>query len=142
MPYKRPAGCVAQFHLGCDRVARRELPSRSARLGSTRKRRAAPTFVLDNVPRRDCGKRSSAGTIDTAEQYRRWIREIAVGVGQDNVVFVLEPDALGLLDKNENGTRCLTREKQQERLAPLWRAVKVLRQNPNAAVHLDAGHAH
>jgi len=31
---------------------------------------------------------------------------------------------------------------REERLAIIWDAVKVLRQNPNAAVFLDAGHAH
>lgn len=111
-------------------------------IGKAKADGAAPLFILYNLPGRDCGQHSSAGALQTAEQYRRWIREVAAGVGQDKVVFVLEPDALGLLDKAENGTRCLTAEKQKERLALLWDAVKVLRQNPNAAVYLDAGHAH
>jgi endoglucanase len=111
-------------------------------IGKTKADGAAPIFILYNVPGRDCGQHSSAGAIETADQYRRWIRKIATGVGQEKVVFVLEPDALGLLDKNENGAQCLTPEKQAERLAIIWDAVKVLRQNPNAAVYLDAGHAH
>lgn len=111
-------------------------------IGKTKADGAAPIFILYNVPGRDCGQHSSAGAIETADQYRRWIRKIAAGVGQEKVVFVLEPDALGLLDKNENGAQCLTPEKQAERLAIIWDAVKVLRQNPNAAVYLDAGHAH
>jgi endoglucanase len=111
-------------------------------IGKAKADGAAPLFVLYNVPGRDCGQHSSAGAIETADAYRRWIRQIAAGVGQEKVVFVLEPDALGLLDKNENGALCLTPEKQKERLALLWDAVKVLRQNPNAAVYLDAGHAH
>jgi endoglucanase len=96
---------------------------------------AAPIFILYNVPGRDCGQHS-AGGLKTDEEYRRWIRKVAAGAGNHKVVFVLEPDALGLLDK------CLTPEQQAERLALLWDAVRVLRQNPNAAVYLDAGHAH
>lgn len=96
---------------------------------------AAPIFVLYNVPGRDCGQHSKGG-LKSSDEYRRWIRKVAEGVGQHKVVFVLEPDALGLLDK------CLTPAEQDERLGILWDAVKVLRQNPHAAVYLDAGHAH
>lgn len=104
-------------------------------IGKTKADGAAPIFILYNVPGRDCGQHSKGG-LKTGEEYRRWIRKVAKGAGQEKVVFVLEPDALGLLDK------CLTQEQQDERLAIIWDAVKVLRQNPNAAVYLDAGHAH
>lgn len=105
-------------------------------IGKTKAEGAAPIFILYNVPGRDCGQHSKGG-LKTGDEYRRWIRKVAQGAGQEKVVFVLEPDALGLLDK-EN---CMTPEQQEERLAILWDAVKVLRQNPNAAVFLDAGHA-
>lgn len=104
-------------------------------IGKTKADGAAPIFILYNVPGRDCGQHSKGG-LKTGEEYRRWIRKVAQGAGQEKVVFVLEPDALGLLDK------CLTQEQQDERLSIIWDAVKVLRQNPNAAVYLDAGHAH
>jgi endoglucanase len=111
-------------------------------IGKAKADGAAPIFILYNVPGRDCGQHSSAGAIATADEYRRWIRKIAAGAGREKVVFVLEPDALGLLDKNENNRECLSKAKQQERVQLIWDAVKVLRQNPNAAVYLDAGHAH
>jgi endoglucanase len=104
-------------------------------LDKTKADGAAPIFVLYNVPGRDCGQHSKGG-LKTADEYRTWIRKVAQGVGREKVVFVVEPDALGLLDK------CLTAEQQDERLGIIWDAVKVLRQNPNAAVYLDAGHAH
>jgi endoglucanase len=104
-------------------------------IGKTKADGAAPIFILYNVPGRDCGQHSKGG-LKTGEEYRRWIRKVAQGAGQEKVVFVLEPDALGLLDK------CLTQQQQEERLSIIWDAVKVLRQNPNAAVYLDAGHAH
>jgi endoglucanase len=105
-------------------------------IGKTKADGAAPIFILYNVPGRDCGQHSKGG-LKTGDEYRRWIRKVAEGAGQEKVVFVLEPDALGLIDK-EN---CMTPEQQAERYAILWDAVKVLRQNPNAAVFLDAGHA-
>ncbi len=111
-------------------------------IGKSKADGAAPIFVLYNVPGRDCNQHSSAGAIATADAYRRWIRKIAAAAGQEKVVFVLEPDALGLLDKNENNQQCLTKEQQDERVAIISDAVRVLRQNPNAAVYLDAGHAH
>ncbi len=104
-------------------------------IGKAKADGAAPIFILYNVPGRDCGQHS-AGGLKTDDEYRRWIRKVAQGAGQEKVVFVLEPDALGLLDK------CLSKEQQAERVALIWDAVKVLRQNPNAAVYLDAGHAH
>ncbi|HYQ17212.1 MAG TPA: glycoside hydrolase family 6 protein, partial [Polyangiaceae bacterium] len=105
-------------------------------IGKTKADGAAPIFILYNVPGRDCGQHSKGG-LKTGDEYRRWIRKVAEGAGQEKAVFVLEPDALGLIDK-EN---CMTKEQQDERYAILWDAVKVLRQNPNAAVFLDAGHA-
>jgi endoglucanase len=104
-------------------------------IGKTKADGAAPIFILYNVPGRDCGQHS-AGGLKTDAEYKRWIRQVAQGAGQEKVVFILEPDALGLLDK------CLSKEQQAERVALIWDAVKVLRQNPNAAVYLDAGHAH
>ena len=104
-------------------------------IGKTKADGAAPIFILYNVPGRDCGQHSKGG-LKTGDDYRRWIRKVAKGAGQEKVVFVLEPDALGQLDK------CLSAEQQTERLAIIWDAVKVLRQNPNAYVYLDAGHAH
>jgi endoglucanase len=57
---------------------------------------------------------------------------------------VLEPDALGLLDKplaNDPNKPCLTPAQQEERLALLHDAVKVLRQNPKTVVYVDGAHS-
>jgi len=93
-----------------------------------------PLFVIYDLPYRDCGGYSKGGHNDPAS-YRQWIREVARGLGTGRAALVLEPDALGLLDK------CLTAAQQAERLELMREAVLVLRQNPNAAVYLDAGHA-
>jgi endoglucanase len=95
-----------------------------------------PTFIAYNVPGRDCGQHS-AGGLKSKEAYQRWIRKIAAGIGDRGAIVVLEPDALGLLEK-EN---CLTKEQQAERLFLLHDAIKVLRQNPKTVVYLDGGHS-
>jgi endoglucanase len=95
-----------------------------------------PTFILYNVPGRDCGQHS-AGGLKTKEAYQRWVRKVAAGIGDRAAIVVLEPDALGLLEK-EN---CLSKEQQAERLFLLHDAIKVLRQNPKNIVYLDGGHS-
>lgn len=98
---------------------------------------AVAAFIAYNVPHRDCGQ-ESAGGLKTADHYRRWIRRIAAAAKKEPMIIILEPDALGLLTKDN----CLTKEQQTERLALIKDAVWVLRQNPNAIVYLDSGHAH
>jgi len=95
-----------------------------------------PTFIAYNVPGRDCGQHSQGGLKDK-EAYQRWIRKIAAGIGDRAAIVVLEPDALGLLEKEG----CLSKEKQEERLFLLHDAIKVLRQNPKTVVYLDGGHS-
>jgi endoglucanase len=95
-----------------------------------------PTFVLYNVPGRDCGQHS-AGGLKTKEAYQRWVRKVAAGIGDRAAIIILEPDALGLLEK-EN---CLSKAQQDERVFLLHDAIKVLRQNPKTIVYLDGGHS-
>ena len=95
-----------------------------------------PIFVAYNVPGRDCGDHSAGGLKDKAT-YQRWIRKIAAGIGDKGAVVILEPDALGLLEK-EN---CMTKEQQAERLFLLQDAIRVLRKGPKTIVYLDGGHS-
>ncbi len=95
---------------------------------------AVPIMIAYNIPYRDCGQYSEGGS-EGAEDYKRWIRNVAAGIGDDEAVVVLEPDALGHFQE------CLSEEKKAERMELLNDAVRVLRQNPNTAVYLDAGHA-
>ena len=98
---------------------------------------AVAAFVAYNLPHRDCGQ-ESAGGLKTADHYKRWIRRIAAAAKNEPVIIVLEPDAIGLLKKDN----CLSADQQTERLALIKDAVWVLRQNPNAIVYIDSGHAH
>jgi len=94
-------------------------------------------FVAYNVPHRDCGQ-ESAGGLKSGDAYKHWIRRLAAGIGTEPAIIVLEPDAIGLLTK----ANCLTQAQQDERLALIKDAVRVLRQNPKAIVYIDSGHAH
>lgn len=95
---------------------------------------ALPVFVLYNIPNRDCGQ-YSAGGVKSSGEYRGWVRDVARGIGTRPAVVILEPDALGLLD------RCLAAKDQTERLEILRDAVRVLRTSQATAVYLDAGNA-
>jgi endoglucanase len=94
---------------------------------------ALPVFVLYNVPNRDCGNYSKGGAIG-GDPYKRWIDGVRKGIGRRRAVAVLEPDALGLLDK------CLSLVDQKERLELMRYAVHALESLPGAAVYIDAGH--
>lgn len=94
---------------------------------------SVPILIAYNIPNRDCGQYSQGG-LSSKEAYQRWIRNVAAGIGKDKAVIILEPDALGHFQE------CLSDEQKEERLFLLSDAVRVLRQNPNAAVYLDAGH--
>ncbi|HSC85648.1 MAG TPA: glycoside hydrolase family 6 protein, partial [Polyangiaceae bacterium] len=87
---------------------------------------SVPTIIAYNIPHRDCGQ-YSAGGISSADAYRRWIRSVAAGIGQDPVVVILEPDAIGHFQE------CLSDAQKAERMMLLHDAVKVLRQSPNTA---------
>ena len=96
-------------------------------------------MIAYNVPHRDAaaeaaGVGASAGGLASKEKYQRWIRDIYQGVGNRPVAIILEPDALP-------GITSLPPNLQEERYFLFNDAVKVLRQNPQAAVYIDAGHA-
>ncbi|MDP9456820.1 MAG: glycoside hydrolase family 6 protein, partial [Actinomycetota bacterium] len=94
---------------------------------------ALPVLVAYNVPNRDCSGQSTGGA-SSEEEYGRWIRDFAAGIGDRDAVVVLEPDALALLD-------CLSKRDRAARLAVLKDAVGVLESEGNTAVYLDAGHS-
>jgi endoglucanase len=98
---------------------------------------AVVAFVAYNLPHRDCGQ-ESAGGLKKADDYKRWIRRIAAGIKDEAAIVVLEPDAIGLLKKDN----CLTPAQQTERLALIKDAVWTLRKNPKTIVYIDSGHAH
>jgi endoglucanase len=95
---------------------------------------AVPVMIAYNVPHRDCGQYSKGG-LSAKEEYQDWIRRVALAIGDRPAVIVLEPDALGHIQE------CLTKTQIEERFFLIKDAVRVLRQNKNTAVYIDAGHA-
>lgn len=95
---------------------------------------AVPVMIAYNIPLRDCGQYSQGG-LKTTDEYKRWISDVAAGIGDDKAVVILEPDALGHFQE------CLSDQQKAERMDALNFGVRKLRSNPNTAVYLDIGHA-
>ncbi|MFE3217198.1 glycoside hydrolase family 6 protein [Streptomyces antimycoticus] len=55
-----------------------------------------PVLALYNIPGRDCGSYSGGGA-DGLAAYEAWIDAVAEGIGDREVLIVLEPDSLSLL---------------------------------------------
>jgi endoglucanase len=93
-----------------------------------------PIIVAYNIPHRDCGS-YSAGGASSAAGYLSWIRNLKEGIGNNDAVVIVEPDALAGMD-------CLPVAGQDERLNMLAQAVSILKENPKFAVYIDAGNPH
>lgn len=92
-----------------------------------------PLLTLYAIPHRDCGG-YAAGGLTTGEQYREWMTQVTVGLGEAPVGIVLEPDALNEVD-------CLSAQQREERWDLLRAAVSTLTRDPNAAVYIDGGNS-
>ncbi|WP_200300614.1 glycoside hydrolase family 6 protein [Streptomyces adelaidensis] len=93
-----------------------------------------PVLVAYAIPDRDCGGASQGGA-STLEAYDAWIDAFAAGLGSDEVIVVLEPDAIAQSD-------CLSTGGRADRFASLARAGRVLKAaTPDARVYYDAGHS-
>src|SRR5215212_4742033 len=93
-----------------------------------------PMFGLYAIPNRDCGSYSGGG-FTTAEQYKAWIDNAALGQSDygKKIVWILEPDALA------GGDSCLTSAQRTERNQLLAYAVDKLTA-VGGKVYIDAGH--
>ncbi|MCX4910317.1 glycoside hydrolase family 6 protein [Streptomyces sp. NBC_00878] len=93
-----------------------------------------PVVVPYAISNRDCGGASQGGAPDLGA-YDGWIDKFAAGLGSDDVIVILEPDAIAQSD-------CLSEGDRAARFASLARAGRVLKTaNPNARVYFDAGHS-
>jgi endoglucanase len=91
-------------------------------------------FIVYNIPERDCGQHSKGGA-KNGEAYLEWIDKIARGVDDAPAVMILEPDALGQIEK------CTEPAKRAARYQLLSDAIRIFKARPNIHVYLDAGHA-
>jgi cellulase/cellobiase CelA1 len=90
---------------------------------------AIASLVMYYIPNRDCGDWSQGGAANSAA-YRAWVREVAAGIGNREVIVIVEPDALG-------HDKCLT----DDRYADISYAVSTLVAQTRASVYLDAGNS-
>ncbi|ETV91133.1 hypothetical protein H310_14228 [Aphanomyces invadans] len=91
-----------------------------------------PSIVIYGLPNKDCADGfSSGGTNKDAAMYKAWVQNLVARVGSREVVYVLEPDAIGLLSNNN----CA---KQFNYLDNLKLALGLISAgNPNAKVYMD-----
>lgn len=92
-----------------------------------------PTFVLYNIPLRDCGL-YSAGGLSNFTEYQNWINGFVNGLGQREAIVILEPDALAGID-------CLNAQQKTDRLNGLKNAVNTITGGTKAHLYIDAGNA-
>ncbi len=102
---------------------------------------AVPTFVLYNIPGRDCGSYSAGGAQDTPT-YQAWIRSVATAVGDQKAVLLVEPDALANLP-SDCGYPATVNSTQltADRYTQINYAVTTLEAQPQTLVYLDAGNS-
>jgi endoglucanase len=77
-----------------------------------------------------CNPRYLGGGRRADRAFRRNIRSLARGIGNDRVLIAYEPDSLGTVG-------CLARSRRGARLRNLRYGVKVLSQVPNATVYIE-----
>ena len=94
-----------------------------------------PVLVLYHRPGRDCGSYSAGGAAEQTS-YLAWVDRIAAAIGDQQVVVVLEPDAIPQALTGQ----CAQEGRPEASYAMLTAAVERLTVQPNALVYLDAGH--
>jgi endoglucanase len=98
--------------------------------------RKTPVLTIYGIPGRDCGQYSSGNPLQTAAQYRDWIKQIALGLRGKHALVILEPDALPLFSSTV--APCSTTPDGWQ--AMLRYASRKLSAS-GAWVYLDAGHS-
>jgi len=113
-----------------------------------------PVLVAYNIPFRDCAQFSAGGATNVPE-YKAWIDGFAAGIGDHEVVVILEPDGLGIIPHynpyaGADGSNALEWCQPSEadaltaasdRFAMLNYAVDALKARPKARVYLDGTHS-
>lgn len=108
-----------------------------------------PVLVVYNLPFRDCAQFSAGGATTVAE-YVAWIDGFAAGIGDHEVVVILEPDGLGIIpwytNLDGNLEWCQPGEADPataaaDRFYMLNYAVDAVKAQPNARIYLDGTHS-
>ncbi|GAB9474601.1 hypothetical protein Gpo141_00011721 [Globisporangium polare] len=97
------------------------------------------SVVVYGLPNKDCeaGYSTAGSRVHSAADYEQFIGTLAGIIGQRKVLFVLEPDAVGLLVQS-GGSGCAAKSGYKENLKT---AIRILTSaNPSADVYLDVGY--
>lgn len=94
------------------------------------------SVVIYGIPNKDCAAGESAvgSTVTNTAEYEAFLQTLIDAVGSRKVLYILEPDAIGLL---ADSTSC---GQQAGYLANLQTAIGLLSQNENAQIYLDVGY--
>ncbi|KAF0709486.1 Aste57867_5902 [Aphanomyces stellatus] len=93
---------------------------------------AIPSIVIYGLPDKDCGDGgfSQGGDNKNTNDYHVWLTKLTAQVGTREVIYVLEPDAVGLIAGGGCGV-------QKGYMANLKMAVKMLSENSQAHIYVD-----
>ncbi|KAG6963434.1 hypothetical protein JG687_00006560 [Phytophthora cactorum] len=93
-----------------------------------------PTVIVYGLPQKDCAHGfSTGGSNANTNDYRVFLQQLAASAGDRQIVYILEPDAVGLLADNGCGN-------DKGYAANLGVAMDILSQNGNAELYLDVGY--
>ncbi|KAL3662292.1 hypothetical protein V7S43_012619 [Phytophthora oleae] len=94
------------------------------------------SVVVYGLPNKDCAAKESAvgSTVQSASDYVSFLNTLTSAIGNRKVLYILEPDAIGLL---ADTTGC---GQSAGYLANLQTAIGLLSQNENADIYLDVGY--
>ncbi|POM77138.1 Glycoside hydrolase [Phytophthora palmivora] len=92
------------------------------------------TIAVYGIPDKDCNAGlSSSGTVQSTSDYQSFLSELTTAVGDRKVLYVVEPDAVGLLANGGCG-------ESAGYLDNLKIAVAALSANSNAQLYVDVGY--
>jgi hypothetical protein len=93
------------------------------------------TIVVYGIPKKDCNAGySTGGSVSNTADYKAFLSDLTTAVGDRKVLYVVEPDAVGLLAE-EGGCGATAGY-----LDNLKVAVKALSANTNAKLYVDVGY--
>lgn len=91
-------------------------------------------FILYALPNKDCEAGfSSAGSNKNNQDYINYINNLKDVVGTNEIIYIIEPDAIALSLDNKCGM-------QNNYPDNMKNAINILTQNPNAKIYIDIGH--
>lgn len=91
-------------------------------------------FILYALPNKDCeAKFSSSGANQNNQDYINYINNLKDIVGQNEIIYIIEPDAIALSLDNKCGI-------QNNYPENIKNAIDILSQNTNAKIYIDIGY--